>query len=75
MLSTWHGVHADLMAAGSNLKGGAPSFRQFEQNTLCCHHDGRLSCIWKMKATERKSPDGSRRVEAADESHGVEAAK
>ena len=26
-------------------------WRQFEQNTLCCHHDGRLSCIWKMETT------------------------
>ena len=60
-------------------------WRQFEQNTLCCHHDGRLSCIWKMKATERKPQDESHEMEPAEwkppyESHrngsrGVEAAK
>ena len=37
-------------------------WRQFEQNTLYCHHDGRLSCIWKMEATEWKSPNGSNRI-------------
>ena len=39
-------------------------WRQFEQNTLYCHHDGRLSCIWKMKATERKPPDTSSQTQA-----------
>ena len=41
-------------------------WRQFEQNTLCCHHDGRLSCIWKMKATERKPQDESHEMEPAE---------
>ena len=27
LLSTWHSVPADFLAAGSNLNGGAPSFR------------------------------------------------
>ena len=37
-------------------------WRQFEQNTLCCHHDGRLSCIWKMEVTKWNLRNGSHRI-------------
>ena len=56
--STWHDVHADVLAAGCNLNGEAPSFRPKPGRRK------QRSGSHEMDATERKPPDTSSQTQA-----------